>query len=61
MRRVAAAAGPDDTASLDAATSDPEAWWAAHGTGELGYSSLGFACLAMHSTTNEYGTRCDYA
>jgi len=52
VRRVAAAAGPDDAASLEAATSDPEAWWAAHGTGELGYSSL-LSALAPTKATRQ--------
>ena len=40
VRRIAAAANPDDPAAVQAATSDPEGWWTANGTGELGYSSL---------------------
>jgi hypothetical protein len=38
VRRVAAAAGGEEAAA--SAQADPEKWWAANGTGELGYSTL---------------------
>ena len=40
VKKAAIAADPKDTASHDLAEKDPEAWWAEHGSGELGYSSL---------------------
>lgn len=40
VEKVAAAQDPDDVASHELAAEDPEAWWAANGTGDLGYSSL---------------------
>ncbi|MPV87287.1 hypothetical protein GB882_01295 [Georgenia ruanii] len=40
VRRAAAAAAPGDSGSLQQAQEDPEAWWADHGEGDLGYASL---------------------
>lgn len=40
VRRTAAAATPDDDGSFQLAQDDPEAWWAEHGEGPLGYASL---------------------
>jgi NAD-dependent SIR2 family protein deacetylase len=40
VRRIAAADSPDDLESLRLAQADPDAWWAKHGEGELGYASL---------------------
>lgn len=40
VQKAAAALYPNDAESLALAESDPEAWWAEHGKGELGYSSL---------------------
>ncbi|MCX2716086.1 hypothetical protein OOK62_29025, partial [Mycolicibacterium sp. J2] len=40
VEKVAAAQDPDDVASHELAVEDPEAWWAANGTVDLGYSSL---------------------
>ena len=40
VERAAAAEDPDDTESHQLAASDPEQWWADHGAGELGYSTL---------------------
>lgn len=40
VARAAAAASPDDENAVAAARADPEAWWAQHGDGELGYASL---------------------
>lgn len=40
VRRTAAAAHPNDPGSIRLAQDDPEAWWAQHGEGELGYASL---------------------
>ncbi len=40
VSRAAVAADPNDTDSHALASSNPEAWWAEHGVGELGYSSL---------------------
>ena len=40
VRRVAVATTPDDTESLASAEADPEAWWAEHQGGGIGYSSL---------------------
>lgn len=40
VEKVAAAENPNDVASHKLAAEDPEAWWAANGTGDLGYSSL---------------------
>ncbi len=37
--RIAASSAPDDAAAR-AAWDDPEGWWAAHGDGDLGYSTL---------------------
>lgn len=40
VRRVAAAATPDDAEAQRLAEADPEAWWSQHGEGNLGYASL---------------------
>lgn len=40
VRRVAVADAPEDQGSHAAALADPEAWWAAHHGGDLGYSTL---------------------
>ncbi|MFF6961667.1 SIR2 family protein [Streptomyces sp. NPDC008317] len=40
VRRAATALDPDDPNAGAAAASDPEAWWAKHGNGPLGYSDL---------------------
>jgi NAD-dependent SIR2 family protein deacetylase len=40
VRRAAAAAEPEDADSLRLAQDNPEAWWAKHGDGALGYASL---------------------
>lgn len=40
VEKAAAAQDPDDVESHKLAAEDPEAWWAANGTGDLGYSSL---------------------
>lgn len=40
VRRTAAAAAPGDVDSAQLAQDDPEAWWAEHGAGDLGYASL---------------------
>lgn len=40
VRRVAAAAAPDDDGPLRLAQDDPEAWWEKHGDGPLGYATL---------------------
>lgn len=41
VARVATATHPEDQTAVDAATADPEQWWAQHGDGEpLGYSNL---------------------
>jgi hypothetical protein len=45
VEMAAVAEDPDDHVSHDLAAKDPEAWWAAHGSGDLGYSSL-LAALA---------------
>ncbi|MCV7382219.1 SIR2 family protein [Mycolicibacter longobardus] len=40
VEKVAAADDPNDVDSHKFASEDPEGWWAARGTGDLGYSSL---------------------
>lgn len=40
VARVAAVAAPDDEDSASTARADPDAWWAQHSEGELGYASL---------------------
>jgi hypothetical protein len=50
--RIAAAAHPGDESVRAEATADPEAWWAAHGSGDLGYSSL-LAALAPTPATRQ--------
>ncbi|WP_426736978.1 SIR2 family protein [Plantibacter sp. 2H11-2] len=40
VRQVAVAEAPDDAESHQLAEKDPEAWWAVHGQGDLGYASL---------------------
>jgi hypothetical protein len=52
VQKVAAAADPDDSASHELAESDPEAWWAKHGEGNLGYSSL-LAAVAPSSAARQ--------
>lgn len=53
VRRASAATHPDDEAAVEAATADPEAWWADHGDGEpLGYSNL-LAALAGTSAARQ--------
>jgi hypothetical protein len=52
VRKAAAASAPDDAESLALAKSDPEAWWAEHGEGDLGYSSL-LAAIAPSSAARQ--------
>lgn len=59
VQKAAAAADPDDVASLALAVNDPEAWWAEHGDGEpLGYSSL-LAAIAPSSAARQ-GLMAEY-
>ncbi|WP_051971242.1 SIR2 family protein [Kitasatospora azatica] len=57
VRRAAVARGADP-AGAAAAAADPEAWWAAHGSGELGYSALleqlGDTSAARHQLLRGY-------
>lgn len=52
VQKAAAADNPDDAESQDLAASDPEAWWAEHGEGDLGYSSL-LAAIAPSSAARQ--------
>jgi hypothetical protein len=52
VQKVAAADDPDNADSHALAASDPEAWWAAHGDGDLGYSSL-LAAVAPSSAARQ--------
>jgi len=53
VRRAAAANQPDDDAAVEAATADPEGWWARHGDGQsLGYSNL-LGALASTSAARQ--------
>jgi hypothetical protein len=52
VQKAAAADNPDDAESQDLAASDPEAWWAEHGEGALGYSSL-LAAIAPSSAARQ--------
>jgi hypothetical protein len=52
VQKAAAADNPDDAKSHALAASDPEAWWAQHGEGDLGYSSL-LAAIAPSSAARQ--------
>lgn len=52
VQKVAAAADPDNAESHALAQSDPEAWWAQRGEGDLGYSSL-LAAIAPSSAARQ--------
>ncbi len=53
IRRAAVATSPDDDAAVEAATTDPDAWWAEHGDGKpLGYSNL-LGALARTSAARQ--------
>ncbi|CPR13154.1 hypothetical protein BN971_04461 [Mycobacterium bohemicum DSM 44277] len=58
VQKAAAAEHPDDPDSQAQAAADPEAWWAAHGEGPLGYSSL-LAAIAPSSAARQ-GLLKDY-
>lgn len=52
VQKVAAAADPNDPESHALAQSDPVAWWAQRGEGDLGYSSL-LAAIAPSSAARQ--------
>jgi hypothetical protein len=52
VQKAAAADNPEDGESHALAVSDPEAWWAQHCEGELGYSSL-LAAIAPSSAARQ--------
>ena len=52
VQKAAAAGNPDDAESHELAKADPEAWWAQHGDGDLGYSSL-LAAVAPSSAARQ--------
>ena len=52
VQKAAAAGDPEDTQSRELAKSDPEAWWAHRGQGDLGYSSL-LAAVAPSSAARQ--------
>jgi SIR2-like domain len=52
VQKAAVAEHPDDPDSHALATGDPEGWWAAHGEGPLGYSSL-LAAIAPSSAARQ--------
>ncbi|WP_369186200.1 SIR2 family protein [Streptomyces sp. R08] len=52
VRRAAAAQDPSVLEAGETAAADPEAWWAEHGDGELGYSTL-LAAVAPNAAARQ--------
>ncbi|MEV4226729.1 SIR2 family protein [Streptomyces bobili] len=52
VRRAATAQDPDAPEAGETAAADPEAWWAEHGDGELGYSAL-LAAVAPNAAARQ--------